>query len=80
LLLVMMGTQYLQSAQMMSRNPQAQNNPQAKMMKFLPLVFGVFCVQFPAGVVLYYAMSNLCRIGQQSAMYRYDPKVRALAA
>ncbi len=78
LLLIMIGSQYAQTAQMMSRNPAQANNPQAKLMKFLPLFFGVICIQFPAGVVLYYGMSNLCRIAQQSAMYRYDPKVKAL--
>ena len=79
LLLVMMGTQYVQTAQMMSRNPAAQQNSQMAMMKYLPLLFGVICIRFPAGVVLYYAMSNVCRIVQQDLMYRFDPKVKALA-
>jgi YidC/Oxa1 family membrane protein insertase len=80
LLLIMIGTQYLQTAQMMARNPAANDNPQMKMMKYLPIFFGVICVRFPAGVILYYAMSNICRMAQQTAMYRYDPKVRTLAA
>ena len=80
LLLIMIGTQYLQTVQMMSRNPAANDNPQMKMMKYLPIFFGVICVRFPAGVILYYAMSNICRMAQQTLMYRYDPKVRALAA
>lgn len=80
LLLIMGGTQYLQTQQMMSRNQAAADNPQMRMMKYLPLVFMAFCIRFPAGVVLYYSMSNLCRIAQQSLMYRYDPKVRTLAA
>jgi YidC/Oxa1 family membrane protein insertase len=81
LLLVMGGTSYVQTAQMMSRNPAAaQNNPQMRVMKYLPLIFVLFCLKFPAGVVLYYAMSNICRIVQQDAMYRYDPKVKALVA
>ncbi|MCL2395711.1 MAG: membrane protein insertase YidC [Acidimicrobiaceae bacterium] len=79
LLLIMMGTQYVQTAQMMSRNPAAQQNSQMQFMKYLPLVFGLICIRFPAGVVLYYAMSNLCRIVQQDLMYRFDPKVKALA-
>jgi YidC/Oxa1 family membrane protein insertase len=79
LLLVMMGTQYVQTAQMMSRNPAAQQNSQMAIMKYLPLLFGVICIRFPAGVVLYYAMSNICRIAQQDLMYRFDPKVKALA-
>jgi YidC/Oxa1 family membrane protein insertase len=78
LLLVMAGTGYLQSSQMMSRNPNAAQNPQMRMMKYLPLAFTIFFIRFPAGVLLYYAMSNVCRIVQQDAMYRFDPKVKAL--
>ena len=78
LLLVMAGTGYLQSAQMMSRNPAAAQNPQMRLMKYLPLLFTIFFIRFPAGVLLYYAMSNVCRIVQQDAMYRFDPKVKAL--
>ncbi len=80
LVLIMMGTQYIQTIQAMSRNPAAQQSSQARIMKFLPLIFGLFCIRFPAGVVLYYAMSNVCRIIQQALMYRYDPKVKALVA
>jgi YidC/Oxa1 family membrane protein insertase len=80
LVLVLAGTSYLQSAQMMSRNPAAAQNPQMRLMKYLPLVFVVLFIRFPAGVLLYYAMSNVCRIVQQDAMYRFDPKVKALVA
>jgi hypothetical protein len=31
-------------------------------------------------VLLYYAMSNVCRIVQQDLMYRFDPKVKSLVA
>ncbi|MGH9076001.1 MAG: membrane protein insertase YidC [Acidimicrobiales bacterium] len=78
LLLAMIGTQYYQTAMTMNRNPAAAQNPQMKMMKYIPIVFGFICIRFPAGVILYYAMSNLCRIVQQVVMYRYDPKVKAL--
>ena len=78
LLLVMIGTQYLQTAQMMNRNKAAQDNPQMKFMKYLPLIFGVVSIRFPAGVILYYATSNVCRMAQQTAMYRWDPKVKTL--
>jgi YidC/Oxa1 family membrane protein insertase len=80
-LLVMAGTSYWQSAQMMSRNKAAlEQNPQMKLMKYLPLVFVVICVRFPIGVIIYYATSNVCRIVQQDFMYRFDPKVKALVA
>ena len=79
LLLIMMGTQYWQTVSMMNRNPANADNPQARMMKYLPLIFGVVSVRFPAGVILYYATSNVCRIAQQYLMYNFDPKVKALA-
>ncbi|MGH9122403.1 MAG: YidC/Oxa1 family membrane protein insertase, partial [Acidimicrobiales bacterium] len=80
LLLIMMGAQYLQTAQMMRRNPAAGSNPQMKFMKYLPFVLGLICIRFPAGVILYYATSAVFRIAQQTLMYRYDPKVRALVS
>jgi YidC/Oxa1 family membrane protein insertase len=79
LLLVMIGTQYLQTSRMMSRNPAAANNPQSQIMKYLPIIFGVIFIKFPAGVILYYAMSNVCRVAQQELMYLFDPKVKVLA-
>lgn len=80
LILVMMGSQYYQQVQMMSRNPMAAQNPQMKMMKYLPILFGIIYIRFPAGVVLYYTISNVCRIGQLWVMYRYDPKVKQLVS
>jgi YidC/Oxa1 family membrane protein insertase len=79
-LLVMAGTGYFQSAQMMSRNQAAQANPQMQLMKYIPFIFALVCARFPAGVIIYYSMSNVCRIIQQDAMYRFDPKVKALVA
>ena len=80
-LLAMAGTSYLQSAMMMSRNQnQANANPQMKMMKYLAPLFALICIRFPAGVIVYYTTSNICRIVQQDAMYRFDPKVKTLVA
>jgi len=79
LLLVMVGTQFYQQYQLTSKNPAVKSQPgQAMMMKFIPLIFGVISLEFPAGVVLYWTVSNIIRIGQQWALYRYDPKVKAL--
>ena len=81
LLLIMVGTQFYQQYQLTSKNPAVKSQPgQAMMMKFIPLVFGVISLAFPAGVVLYWTVSNIIRIGQQWALYRYDPKVKALVA
>ncbi len=78
LLLALAATSYIQSAMMMSRNQASQANPQMKMMKYLAPLFALISVRFPAGVVLYYTVSNLARIGQQDLMYRFDPKVKQL--
>jgi YidC/Oxa1 family membrane protein insertase len=79
LLLVMVGTQFYQQYQLTSRNPAAKSQPgQAAMMKFIPIFFGLISLNFPAGVVLYWTVSNIIRIGQQWALYKYDPKVKAL--
>jgi len=81
LLLVMVGTQFYQQYQLTSKNPAIKSQPgQAMMMKLIPLVFGVISLAFPAGVVLYWTVSNIIRIGQQWALYRYDPKVKALVS
>lgn len=79
LLLLMVGTQFYQQYQLTSKNPAVKSQPgQAMMMKLIPLIFGVISLAFPAGVVLYWTVSNIIRIGQQWALYRYDPKVKAL--
>ena len=78
LLLALAATSYVQSAMMMSRNQTSQANPQMKMMKYLAPLFALISVRFPAGVVLYYTVSNVARIVQQDLMYRFDPKVKAL--
>ncbi len=78
LLLALAVTSYVQSAMMMSRNQSSQANPQMKMMKYLAPLFALISVRFPAGVVLYYTVSNIARIVQQDLMYRFDPKVKAL--
>jgi YidC/Oxa1 family membrane protein insertase len=80
LVLLMVGTQYYQQRQLTSRNPQAAQGQQAQIMKFFPLLFGVFAIRFPAGVIIYWTVSNAIRIFQQWAMYRWDPKVKALVA
>ena len=43
---------------------------QEKMMKFLPLIFTVFFVMFPAGLTLYWTVNNFCSIIQQYVINR----------
>lgn len=46
-------------------NPAPPDPMQAKMMKMMPLIFGVFFLFFPAGLVLYWVTNNLLSIAQQ---------------
>jgi len=46
--------------------PQNFTDPmQAKIMKFLPVIFTFFFVSFPAGLTLYWFVNNLFSVGQQ---------------
>jgi len=50
-------------------------NKQAKMMmNLMPLFIGYISLTFPAGLVLYWVVSNLFQIGQQWWMYRGAPQ------
>ncbi|HUC14539.1 MAG TPA: YidC/Oxa1 family membrane protein insertase [Acidimicrobiales bacterium] len=84
LLVIMTGANYYQQVQIMSLNPMVrqnqQMNSQMRIMRFFPILFGVLCIRFATGLVLYYAVSGLFRVGQTWAMYHYDPKVKALVA
>ena len=62
---------------MSGRNPQAQVNPQQQMlMRIMPLFFAFISFTLPAGIVVYFLVSNLFRVGQQAlitrTMYRDD--------
>ncbi|HEY6533150.1 MAG TPA: membrane protein insertase YidC [Acidimicrobiales bacterium] len=60
-------TGVLQQRQIQGRNPNAQVNPQQQMiMKIMPIFLPVISFGLPAGLVLYFAVSNMYRIGQQA--------------
>jgi YidC/Oxa1 family membrane protein insertase len=84
LLLIMIGANYYQQVQITNLNPMVRQNQQMssqmQIMRFFPVVFGLICIRLPSGLVLYYAVSALFRVGQQWMMYHYDPKVIALVA
>ena len=42
----------------------------ATIMKVLPVAFGIFSLHFPAGLVLYFCVSNFWRLGQQEVIFR----------
>ena len=62
---------YYQQRQMTARTPASAQNQQMQMMgKIFPLFFGFIALQVPAGVVLYFVVSNLWQIGQQAIIFR----------
>ncbi|MBV9412925.1 MAG: YidC/Oxa1 family membrane protein insertase [Acidimicrobiia bacterium] len=64
-------TGYYQQRQMTNRTPASAQNQQMQMMgKIFPLFFGFIALQVPAGVVLYFVVSNLWQIGQQAIIFR----------
>ena len=79
LIVLVVGSSFWQSRQMTARNPgAAAANPQAQMMtRIFPLFSGLISFNLPAGVVLYFLVSNMIRIAQQSLMYRLDPSLAA---
>ena len=57
-------TGFLQARQS-RRNAPNMNSQMAIITNILPIGFGLFSLQFPAGLVLYFLVSNLWRLGQQ---------------
>ena len=72
LVLGVTATSYYQQRQIAGRNPQAaQANPQqAMLMKIMPLFFAFISLTLPAGIVVYFLVSNVFRIGQQGLITR----------
>jgi YidC/Oxa1 family membrane protein insertase len=69
LVVLVMLTGFMQSRQAQKRTPQA-NKQMATVMKVLPVFFGFISLRFPAGLVLYFFVSNLWRLGQQEVIFR----------
>lgn len=70
--IIMIVTQFLM--QKMTPNPTA-DPAQAKMMMFMPLMFGFFFYNMSSGLVLYWLTGNLVGIAQQWLMNRATPAV-----
>ena len=58
---IMMATMFLQT----KLNPTPPDPIQAKVMMFMPLIFGVMFFFFPSGLVLYWVVNNILSIAQQ---------------
>lgn len=66
LIIIVGATGFIQQKQIMGRMTGNQINPQQQMiMKIMPIFLPVISFGLPAGLVLYFAVSNLFRIGQQ---------------
>jgi YidC/Oxa1 family membrane protein insertase len=71
LIVVVLVTGIVQQRQIAGRNTSAQINPQQQMiMKLMPIFLPVFSFAMPAGLVVYFIVSNLWRIGQQAFITR----------
>lgn len=59
-------------------NPAPTDPMQAKIMQFLPIIFTVFFLFFPAGLVLYWVINNIASITQQWYITRKlaGPKIK----
>ena len=62
-------TAFAQSRQS-RRNAPNMTSQMAMISTVLPIAFGLFSLQFPAGLVLYFLISNLWRLGQQELIMR----------
>jgi hypothetical protein len=74
-------TGFLQARQS-RRNAPNMNKQMAMLTSVMPIGFGLFSLQFPAGLVLYFFISNTWRLGQQELIMRKitRPGQAALAA
>jgi YidC/Oxa1 family membrane protein insertase len=71
ILAIMIGTTFYSTRQTQRASPASAQNSQAQVIsRVMPLMFGVFGFAFPAGLVLYWTVSNLFQIGQQTVMLR----------
>jgi YidC/Oxa1 family membrane protein insertase len=78
---LMFGTTYFQQRQMQKASPPgAASQQQQTLLKIMPIMFGVFGIFFPAGLVLYWTTSNAWQIGQQYFMLKTRPTAETLAA
>lgn len=77
LVMAVAGTSYYQQRQIAGRPGSSQINPQQQMLlKIMPVFFAFISLTLPAGLVVYFFVSNVFRIGQQAfitrTMYRDD--------
>lgn len=76
MIVLMVATQYIQQWHSMYGQDKNPNQPaagaQQAITKIMPLFIGFISWNFPAGLVLYWATSNLFRLGQQVLIFKID--------
>ena len=75
LVLIVAATSYIQQKQVSGRQqaggaPNPMNQQQQMLLKIMPLFFVFISFTLPAGIVLYFVVSNLYRVGQQAFITR----------
>ncbi|MCU1351024.1 MAG: 60Kd inner rane protein [Acidimicrobiales bacterium] len=72
LVLAVAATSYVQQKQVAGRNPQGSqmNSQQQMLLKLMPAFFAFISLGLPAGIVVYFFISNVFRIGQQALITR----------
>lgn len=85
LLVLMVAAQYVQQwySQRGAVSPQGkagQKGTQQAVTRIMPLFIGFISWRFPAGLVLYWATSNVVRLGQQSLIFHLDGPPSALVS
>lgn len=70
MILLVAGTSYYQQRQISARNTNTADTPMARqqqmLMKIFPIFFAVISLTLPAGLVVYFLVSNTFRIAQQA--------------
>jgi YidC/Oxa1 family membrane protein insertase len=68
---IMVGLTFFQTFQMQRASPAgAQSSQQQTITRIMPLMFAFFGLQFPAGLVVYWTVSNGLQIAQQTYLLR----------
>jgi len=71
IVVTMVGLTFFQTFQMQRASPQgSQSSQQQTITRIMPLMFAYFGLSFPAGLVVYWTVSNALQIGQQTYLLK----------
>jgi YidC/Oxa1 family membrane protein insertase len=77
-ILIVMGTSYYQMVQTQAKQkkdtPEGEKQPGQAVMKMMPFFFGFISFTLPAGLAVYFAASQIFRIGQQAVIIWLDER------